>query len=343
MCKYLFMPLISIIIPVYNTDKYLKKCLNSILSQSFKDFEVICVNDGSNDNSLEILNLYRQKDERVIVISKNNEGQGIARNKGLEVANGKYVMFIDSDDWLENYALEKFYNKMEEDKCDVLLFNVYRYIDKTGERSHYPYATKYLQGFENRVFEPKDAIKYLFCIPAYPFKIYKKSTLDKLNYHYEKGTFWEDHLPHFVVLSQANKISILDDYLYNYRLHTSSVTANAAKFADTILENFRICEKELKKYDNWEIIKPYFVARKIKVALNYFEKFNHCAKEKWYKNMQKLFCYIRENHIEDLKKIGFNLNKFNEIYYMPYNFYNFYSKIKITFKIMNLYLRLNRF
>ena len=95
------MPKFSIIIPVYNVEKYLVECLESIVNQSFKDFEVICVNDGSTDNSLEILQKYAENDERFKVLNQENQGQGIARNNALNIANGEYILFVDPDDFIE--------------------------------------------------------------------------------------------------------------------------------------------------------------------------------------------------------------------------------------------------
>ena len=95
------MPKISVIIPVYNVSEFIPKCLVSILNQNFDDIEIICVNDGSSDNSLTILKDFENKDKRIIVIDKENEGSGVARNAGLAIAKGKYVYFVDGDDWLE--------------------------------------------------------------------------------------------------------------------------------------------------------------------------------------------------------------------------------------------------
>ena len=92
---------ISVIVPVYNVEKYLKRCLNSLVNQTYTNIEIICVNDGSKDNSLNILNEYAQKDNRIVVISQENQGQGIARNKGLEIAKGDYIGFIDPDDFID--------------------------------------------------------------------------------------------------------------------------------------------------------------------------------------------------------------------------------------------------
>ena len=99
------MPKISVIIPVYNTEKYLPDCISSVLGQTFQDFEVICVNDGSTDNSQSVLQKFRLKDNRIKIFTQENKGQGEARNTGLEHATGEYILFLDSDDTLPDYAL----------------------------------------------------------------------------------------------------------------------------------------------------------------------------------------------------------------------------------------------
>ena len=103
-------PKISVIIPVYNVEKYLRECLDSIVNQTFKDIEIICVDDGSTDKSLEILREYEQKDKRIIVISQPNKGVSTARNIGMQQATGKYMMFVDSDDYITQNACELIYN-----------------------------------------------------------------------------------------------------------------------------------------------------------------------------------------------------------------------------------------
>ena len=100
---------ISIIIPVYNVEKYLHECLDSIINQTFTDIEIICVDDGSTDKSSEILEEYEQKDKRFTVISQPNKGVSAARNRGMQQAKGKYIMFVDSDDWLAHNACEQAY------------------------------------------------------------------------------------------------------------------------------------------------------------------------------------------------------------------------------------------
>ena len=118
------MPLVSVIIPVYNVEEYLRQCLDSVREQTLSDIEIICVNDSSTDGSLSILEEYAKKDPRIQVVTQPNGGAGAARNKGLSMAAGKYLSFLDSDDFFEPDMLELAYKKAEEDKADFVVFDV---------------------------------------------------------------------------------------------------------------------------------------------------------------------------------------------------------------------------
>ena len=122
-------PKISVIIPVHNTEKYLEKCLDSVLNQTFTDIEVICIDDTSSDSSLDLLRAYEQKDPRIRVFSnKINQGQGYTRNYGIKLARGKYINFMDSDDYIPNYTYDKFYNFIESTDVDQQsAFGVFRW------------------------------------------------------------------------------------------------------------------------------------------------------------------------------------------------------------------------
>ena len=113
---------ISIIVPVYNTEKYLGVCLDSLISQTYKDIEIICVDDGSTDNSLQILNDYAAKDSRIKILTQKNQGPSVARNLGLEKAKGEYITFVDSDDWVSIDMCEKIYSKAIDTNADLVLF-----------------------------------------------------------------------------------------------------------------------------------------------------------------------------------------------------------------------------
>ena len=116
------MPAISIIIPVYNVEKYLRRCLDSVLNQTFSDWQAICVNDGSPDNSAEILAEYAARDSRFVVVTKENGGLSDARNAGMPYANGEYIMYLDSDDFIHPQTMEIAYHLAQRDKSDIVSF-----------------------------------------------------------------------------------------------------------------------------------------------------------------------------------------------------------------------------
>lgn len=125
---------ISVIVPAYNEEKRIKKCIDSILNQTFKNFELIIVNDGSTDNTDLIVRQYLNTDKRIKYIDSKNEGQGAARNKGILQAKSKYITFVDSDDTIENNMLELLYNEMIMKKADVVICDLYKIIENTNKR-----------------------------------------------------------------------------------------------------------------------------------------------------------------------------------------------------------------
>jgi glycosyltransferase involved in cell wall biosynthesis len=122
---------VSVIIPVYNVEKYIKKSLESVMNQTLKEIEIICVNDGTKDNSRKIIEEYAQKDERIKIIDKENGGLSSARNAGMEIARGEYLGFVDSDDWIEETMYEKLYEKAKADESQMVICAVHKYDDKS--------------------------------------------------------------------------------------------------------------------------------------------------------------------------------------------------------------------
>ena len=127
------MPKISIVIAVYNAEKYLHKCLDSLVNQTLQDIEIVCVNDGSLDSSLDILNKYAQKDGRFKIISQENQGPGVARNCGVHQATGEYLMIADPDDWFELDACELAYNQITKNKNDMVFFGYQSFYEENAE------------------------------------------------------------------------------------------------------------------------------------------------------------------------------------------------------------------
>ena len=213
---------ISIIVPVYNVEKYLKRCINSILNQTFKNFELILVNDGSTDNSLNICKNYKEKDGRIQLISQTNKGLSAARNTGLKYAKGKYVCFVDSDDFIEKEYLSLLLSNIEKYNSDIAMCEYYL----TNEEGR-----KYSI---SRLNEPKDihvllgekTFSYFYkedCVPNVVAwnKIYLRSLFD--NIKYDEGHYFEDELIAPFLFYKARRVSFLRVPLYNYVQRPGSI------------------------------------------------------------------------------------------------------------------------
>lgn len=232
-------PKISIIIPVYNVEKYLARCIDSILLQSFKDFEVICINDGSKDNSLKILKKYKNIDNRIKVINKKNEGSGEARNRGLELARGKYISFVDSDDWLNEKFLEVMYKKIINSEYDIVMCNPIIVYNKNKEILR---TGKFKElDFKKNPFE----IIEILNMPIIWNKLYKKEILLKHNIKFPKFLYHQDVEFLYKVLVNTKKIYKIEKGLYYYYKRIDSVTGNINR--KNIMDNFKILNN-IEKY-----------------------------------------------------------------------------------------------
>lgn len=210
---------ISIIIPVYNEEIYIADTLTSLLNQSFKEFEVICVDDGSEDHTLDILKSISDKDNRITILSQENSGAGKARNNGLKYAKGKYVIFLDSDDLFEQDMLEKLYLKAEETKSEMILFDAGRFDDKTGKAldNGNCLKTQYLHGFETISVENiyGDIFKVISLAPWNKFLLKEYLLKNKIEFQNTKNS--NDVFFSIMCLVKARNISVIDAKLAYYR------------------------------------------------------------------------------------------------------------------------------
>lgn len=224
---------ISIIIPVYNTGNYLASCFNSILSQTFKDFEVIIVNDGSSDNSLEICKRYQLEHSNFFVINKENTGVSDSRNIGIRKASGKYVFFCDSDDILKPDCLSELVYYAENYNADLVTAGFEQFNSTSGQvirESVFP---------EKKILNREDALDTLNCIGSpcdyiFPKLFLRQKLLDNNVFFREDLFFMEDTYFTIKYISYSEKIYVLNEILYRYREHEHSVTARSAN-------NLRTC------------------------------------------------------------------------------------------------------
>ena len=236
---------VSIIVPVFNTEKYLPKCLDSLLNQTLKDIEVICVNDGSTDNSLEILNEYLKKDDRIKIFSQENKKQGAARNLGQSNATGEYLGFVDSDDWVDLDYFEKLYNAAKENDSDIALAtNVRIGNGKTKKRLDIK-ETKIATSLDEK-FELVNQAKN----PCPTNKIYKRSLLIENKISWPEGVYCEDKIFTLKAVYYANKIvSVPDINYYYFRNPTSTVNTTSKKHEEDKIKANKEVLNFLKEHD----------------------------------------------------------------------------------------------
>ena len=220
---------VSVIIPIYNGEKYLKKCLNSILNQTLKDIEIICVNDGSTDGTANILKKFSSKDNRIKILSTENNGQGSARNLALNEVTGEYVAFVDVDDWIDLNSLELLFLKAKHGDLDLLFFQMVNYIDsskkyvKTELYNHQCFEDNGIN--ENVVFNLGDVHDFLFKIPVCPVsKLYKAEFLKSNRFKFPEGMLFEDNVFFYNNFFKCSRAGFLKKHLYYRRRHENSVT-----------------------------------------------------------------------------------------------------------------------
>lgn len=216
------MPKVSIIIPVYNTEEYLKKCIDSLIYQSLEDIEIICVNDGSTDNSQEILENYSKKDARIKVLYQENKKQGAARNKGMEIATGEYIGYVDSDDWVDFDYFEELYNAAKKQDLDIALAtNVRIGNGKTKKR------LKIEKEQVAHSLQEKLDLCNQFKNECPTNKIYRREFLLKNNIIWPEGVYCEDKIYTLKAVFWANGIiSVPDVNYYYFRRQNSTVKSN---------------------------------------------------------------------------------------------------------------------
>lgn len=213
------MPVISVIIPVYNSEKYLAECLNSLLNQTYTAFEIICVDDGSTDGSYRILQEYAKMDQRIFVYTQKNQYAGIARNTGMKHARGKYLLFLDSDDFFCEDMLEKIVKKAEENNAEIVVFDAYRF----NNQSKQVYDTEWHVVDNNLAWEGVKSANdisekiFNFTSSAPWNKLFLKEFVKKHDLSFQKIKRTNDLFFVYAAFANAKKISILNKKLLYYR------------------------------------------------------------------------------------------------------------------------------
>ncbi|MDY5917706.1 MAG: glycosyltransferase [Treponema sp.] len=313
--------LITVIIPVYNVEKYLDKCLDSVVNQSYKNLEIIIVNDGSTDSSLEVCKKYESVDERIKIISKQNEGQSFARKTGFCSANGKYIVFVDSDDWLDSDYCEYLYNIAENAKADIATCTYYINDDISKET------------FSALELEEKDILRSYYNFPYIKCcvwnKIYKRMILQEDFFDNDVRTT-EDVIFTCKALLAAKKIVCTAESKYHYNVANLNSTMRAHLTAKKIDDLYL---GHCKQIDLVETAYPEDKILQIKTVEKLCDAlivaYNSAIFEKDKNNLKQLNNYINETYqkYKNLDILKNTKNKIKMILKYP-NVYNFLFKFR---------------
>ena len=238
---------ISVVVPVYNVEKYLKECIDSIINQTLEDIEIICVNDGSTDSSLEILNDYAKKDSRIIVINKSNSGYGHTMNMGLNAATGEYIGIIESDDFADKNMFEDLYKLAKEYDADIVKGDWYNYWSKNkfARKNNRISSAKALKLTNSKLDKSLLRIN-----PSVWSAIYKKEFLNKYNIRFLEtpGASYQDLAFSFKVFALAEKVILTDKaYLY-YRQDNMNSSVKSKTKVYCVCDEYEEIDRFLEQY-----------------------------------------------------------------------------------------------
>ena len=313
--------LVSIIVPIYNVENYLNKCVESIVGQTYTNIEIILVDDGSKDNCPKICDMLAKKDNRIKVIHKENGGLSDARNSGLDICKGEYIVFVDSDDYIEKNMVELLHNNIEKNKSDISICDFYITSNEKDNLNTYAKQEFSILG--------KEKYNYLYneyskaTIVAWN-KMYKRFIFDEIRY--PKGRLHEDEFVICDILSRANSISYIMKPLYHYVQRENSIMGKVSINRFDIIDALDSRILFLKKIDdtyNIKMTKYQQFFRLLGLLTRLYAQKDFILKEDFL-----------NKYINKIKKIG------NEI--KNYNFLKFTEKCKLILVLISpmLYIKL---
>lgn len=331
-------PIVSVIMPVYNGETYLRQCLDSVVNQTLKEIEIICVDDGSSDRSVEILKEYAAKDERVMVLQQANAGAGAARNNGLSKASGKYLSFLDSDDFFETDMLEKAVEKIAADRADFVVFRCDHYLNDTNtfKKAAYTLKKQTLPPYMPFNFRQiTDNVFKAFVGWAWD-KVYDREFVMKHNLKFQEQRTSNDMLFVFSALVLAKRITYLDTVLAHQRRNNGESLSNTREKSWFCFYNaLKALRDVLKEKGLYEELKKDFVNYAVHFSL---WNLNTITGECY----EKLYTKLHEEWFEELEVTGHDEDYFyNKTEYkqladiLRYDFKEYNTKLSVVIPVYN--------
>ncbi len=294
-------PKISVIIPVYNSEKYIRKCLDSVILQTYEVYEILCINDGSTDNSLKILQEYAQKDSRIKIFNQENKGPAAARNCGLQNATGDYISFVDADDWISLTLYKTFAQLVENKNVDIFIFNADVYNETCEDL--YPRGFFDINSWNNHT---SDETIHNFHDCRNPFsgnysvcnKIYRKSFLEEKDIKFVENNVFEGQIFDLLAFFNSESILVSENNFYKYRIHNTSLMQN---LKNNIFDIFKVieivddCIRVQNLYDEYKY--ALFQYKYEELTLRFIES-RFIVKPQFYQKMKNILLLAKDSTLD---------------------------------------------
>lgn len=295
-------PKVSVVVPIYNVERYLKTCVDSILAQTLHDIEVILIDDGSPDNCGKIIDEYARKDSRVIAVHQNNSGYSKAVNRGINLARGEYIGIIESDDFIDYDMYESLYKNAKKNKTDVTkgLFYIFRTIPKAGERQNTIYKNP--NGVDLRlapdgVFKPEEWPRIIGFHASIWSAIYKAEFIKRIKIPETAGASYQDFPFMTEVFCKAKRVSVVKRPFVHWRNDEGQGNSTSARGEKLLLmaKNSKTAISILKKYKKYEVFKEPFFVHVLWTNYEFFNRVQWKYKKKYYNELVEIFSEIKND------------------------------------------------
>lgn len=295
-------PKVSIVVPIYNVERYLKTCVDSILGQTLRDIEIILVDDGSPDGCGKIIDEYARKDSRVIAVHQENSGYSKAVNRGIDMARGEYIGIIESDDFIDDDMYESLYNNAKRYKTDVTkgLFYIFRSVPKAGERQNTIYKNP--NGVDLRlapdgVFKPEDWPRIIGFHASIWSAIYKADFVKKIKIPETAGASYQDFPFMAEVFCRAKRVSVVKRPFVHWRNDEGQGNSTSARGEKLLLmaKNSKTAIEILKKYKKFEVFKEPFFVHVLWTNYEFFNRISWKFKKQYYNDLVEIFSEIKDD------------------------------------------------
>lgn len=316
---------VSILVPICNVERYLRECLDSLVNQTLKDIEIICINDGSTDSSLSIIREYERRDPRIVVIDKPNSGYGDSMNKGIELARGEYIGIVESDDFVTIDTFDKLYKTANRNELDIVRSNYYAHRTGYGRDLDALVENLAICGSYGKVFNPMDNPRVFMCQPAIWTSIYKKSLLDSEDVRFlpTPGASFQDTAFYFKAFYAASRVMLLKEGYLHYRVdNANSSVKNQNKLfcvCDEYAEVWNYAKRDASKF---EALKTWIPRQQFEGYLWNLNRLSPELQERFYPRYVEEFSKIREAGLIDADRFDKqNLSRLNRMIDEPEKYY----------------------